>query len=56
MYLAKTLITDSLVAIGSAFGKTHSTVLYACKTIEQKIEKDETLTRQISLCKNHIVG
>ncbi|WP_375793272.1 chromosomal replication initiator protein DnaA [Chlamydia sp. 12-01] len=56
MYLAKTLITDSLVAIGSAFGKTHSTVLYACKTIEQKIEKDETLIRQISLCKNHIVG
>ncbi|AZU10512.1 chromosomal replication initiator protein DnaA [Chlamydia psittaci] len=56
MYLAKTLVTDSLVAIGSAFGKTHSTVLYACKTIEQKIEKDETLTRQISLCKNHIVG
>ncbi|ANG66400.1 chromosomal replication initiator protein DnaA [Chlamydia gallinacea] len=56
MYLAKTLITDSLVAIGSAFGKTHSTVLYACKTIEEKIEKDETLTRQINLCKNHIAG
>ncbi|WP_348663924.1 chromosomal replication initiator protein DnaA [Chlamydia vaughanii] len=56
MYLAKTLITDSLVAIGAAFGKTHSTVLYACKTIEEKIEKDDTLTSQINLCKNHIVG
>lgn len=56
MYLAKTLITDSLVAIGSSFGKTHSTVLYACKTIEEKIEKDETLMRQINLCKNHIIG
>lgn len=56
MYLAKTLITDSLVAIGAAFGKTHSTVLYACKTIEEKIEKEETLARQVNLCKNHIVG
>lgn len=56
MYLAKTLITDSLVTIGSAFGKTHSTVLYACKTIEQKLEKDVTLKNQINLCKNHIVG
>ncbi len=56
MYLAKTLITDSLVAIGSAFGKTHSTILYACKSIEQKIEKDETLKSQINLCKNHISG
>ena len=54
MYLAKTLITDSLVAIGAAFGKTHSTVLYACKTIEQKIEKDALLKNQISLCKNNI--
>ncbi|ANH79157.1 chromosomal replication initiator protein DnaA [Candidatus Chlamydia sanziniae] len=56
MYLAKMLITDSLVAIGASFGKTHSTVLYACKTIEQKLQKDETLKRQINLCKNHIVG
>ncbi|EPP35051.1 chromosomal replication initiator protein DnaA [Chlamydia ibidis] len=56
MYLAKTLITDSLVAIGAAFGKTHSTVLYACKTIEQKIINDEMLKRQIQLCKNHVVG
>ncbi|WP_100934830.1 chromosomal replication initiator protein DnaA [Candidatus Chlamydia corallus] len=56
MYLAKTLITDSLVAIGTAFGKTHSTVLYACKTIEHKLQNDETLKRQVNLCKNHIVG
>lgn len=56
MYLAKTLITDSLVAIGAAFGKTHSTVLYACKTIEHKLQNDETLKRQVNLCKNHIVG
>ncbi|SPN73559.1 Chromosomal replication initiator protein DnaA,chromosomal replication initiation protein,DNA replication protein,chromosomal replication initiator protein DnaA,Bacterial dnaA protein [Chlamydia serpentis] len=56
MYLAKTLITDSLVAIGTSFGKTHSTVLYACKTIEHKLQSDETLKRQVNLCKNHIVG
>lgn len=56
MYLAKTLITDSLVAIGAAFGKTHSTILYACKTIEHKLQEDDTLKHQVNLCKNHIVG
>lgn len=56
MYLAKSLISESLTEIGAAFGKTHSTVLYACKTIEQKISKDSSLLSQIHLCKNHIVG
>lgn len=56
MYLAKSLISDSLTDIGAAFGKTHSTVLYACKTIEQKLNKDSALLNQIHICKNHILG
>lgn len=56
MYLAKSLISESLTDIGAAFGKTHSTVLYACKTVEHKISKDTALLSQIHLCKNHIVG
>lgn len=54
MYLAKELISDSLMMIGASFGKTHSTILHACKTIETKITKDETLRRQLMLCRRNI--
>lgn len=54
MYLAKELINDSLIMIGTAFGKTHSTILHACKTIENKIKIDESLRRQIALCRRNI--
>lgn len=54
MYLAKELIQESLIMIGASFGKTHSTILHACKTIENKIKKDESLKRQIALCRRNI--
>lgn len=54
MYLAKEMIQESLIMIGASFGKTHSTILHACKTIENKIKKDESLKRQISLCRRNI--
>ncbi len=54
MHLAKELMSDSLMAIGAAFGKTHSTILHACKTIANKIQKDDGLKKQIALCKRHI--
>ncbi|MEG0036677.1 MAG: chromosomal replication initiator protein DnaA [Victivallaceae bacterium] len=54
MYLAKTLISDSISAIGKEFGKTHSTILYSCKTVEQKLKEDEGLKRYVQLCKRHI--
>ena len=38
MYLAKELIQDSLMMIGASFGKTHSTILHACKSIENKLK------------------
>ena len=40
--------------IGAAFGKTHSTILYACKTIEEKIKTDEGLKRLVNLCQRSI--
>ncbi len=47
MYLAKELMTDSLVKLASAFGgKTHSTLLHAWKKIREQLERDETLRRQ----------
>jgi chromosomal replication initiator protein len=54
MYLAKEMIQESLIMIGASFGKTHSTILHACKTIESKIKKDEALRRQISLCRRNV--
>lgn len=54
MYLAKEMINDSLMMIGASFGKTHSTILHACKTIEDKIKKEESLRRQIALCRRNV--
>jgi len=54
MYLAKEMISESLIMIGASFGKTHSTILHACKTIENKLKNDESLKRQIALCRRNI--
>ncbi|MCB1113905.1 MAG: chromosomal replication initiator protein DnaA [Chlamydiia bacterium] len=54
MYLAKMLLDGSLMVIGESFGKTHSTILHACKTIEKKLETNETLRRQIGMCRRTI--
>jgi len=54
MFLAKELIHESLVMLGASFGKTHSTILHACKSIENKISHDEMLERQINMVRRHI--
>lgn len=54
MYLAKEMMQESLIMIGASFSKTHSTILHACKTIENKIKTDDGLKRQISLCRRNI--
>ncbi len=54
MYLAKELIDDSLITLGVAFGKTHSTILHAHKNIEKKICLDEMLQRQVGMVKRMI--
>ncbi|MEI8125158.1 MAG: chromosomal replication initiator protein DnaA [Parachlamydiaceae bacterium] len=54
MYLAWKWINESLQMLGSSFGKTHSTVLHACKNIEKKIVADEMLRRQISMVERSI--
>jgi chromosomal replication initiator protein len=54
MFLAKELIDESLVMIASSFGKTHSTVLHACKTIGKLISQNETLKRQIDMVRRNL--
>ena len=44
MYLTRTLTDTSLPAIGKAFGgKDHSTVLHACKKVEEKIADGQVI-------------
>ncbi|GAB4539944.1 MAG: chromosomal replication initiator protein DnaA [Thermodesulfovibrionia bacterium] len=48
MYLAKLLTDSSLSDIGRNFGgKDHSTVIHACKLIEERKEKDEEFRKTI---------
>ncbi len=54
MYLAWKWINESLQMLGASFGKTHSTILHACKNIEKKIADDDTLRRQINMVERNI--
>ena len=54
MYLAWKWINESLQMLGASFGKTHSTILHACKNIEKKVADDDVLRRQITLVERSI--
>lgn len=54
MYLAKEMINESLIMLGSAFGKTHSTILHAHKSIEKRLVDDEVLRRQVGMVRRNI--
>lgn len=54
MYLANKLINDSLQMLGASFGKTHSTIIHACRSIEKKAAEDEKLRRQIGMVERDI--
>jgi chromosomal replication initiator protein len=50
MYLCRTLAGSSLPDIGLFFGgKDHSTVIHACKVIEEKKEKDPELKARLEM-------
>lgn len=54
MYLALKLIKESLQTLGSYFGRTHSTLLHACKNIEKRLSEDEKLRRQVNMVERHM--
>lgn len=56
MYLACKLINESLQMLGNSFGKTHSTLLHACKSIEKKLGSDDILRRQINMVERNIAA
>jgi chromosomal replication initiator protein len=47
MYLARQLTDNSLHTIGLAFGRDYSTVIHSIKKVEQCLEKDPELKRQV---------
>lgn len=54
MYLALKLIKESLQTLGCYFGRTHSTLLHACKNVEKRLAEDEKLRRQVNMVERHI--
>ena len=48
MYLSRMLTNHSLQEIGEAFGgRDHGTVIHACKTVENMMEQDESVLRNV---------
>ncbi|MBI5407953.1 MAG: chromosomal replication initiator protein DnaA [Nitrospirae bacterium] len=57
MYLSKILTDSSLSEIGKNFGgKDHSTVIHACKLIEERRKKDEEFDKKIDYLIKKIKG
>jgi chromosomal replication initiator protein len=55
MYLAKELMSESLVKLAASFGgKTHSTLLHAWKKIADLCSKDEKWRRQIEAARRNL--
>ena len=57
MYFAKRLTKDSLSTIGNAIGnKNHATVLYACKTIENRMATNAEFRNRVEQIHRYIVS
>ena len=56
MYLAKTMTDESLVNLGTFFGKKHSTVLYAYDKIKNDMQKNAVLADTINELMNSLLN
>ena len=57
MYLSRELTKSSFINIGMHLGgRDHSTVIHACKNIENKIVRDKDFKMKINNIKNDILG
>ena len=54
MYLAKNMTSKSLPEIGIAFGRDHSTIIHAIRTIEDLIKTDADIAQSVDLLKRSI--
>ena len=56
MYLVKTLTTKSLPDIGHAFGRDHTTIMHAIRTVADLIKKDATVCEDVNRLKKMLGG
>lgn len=55
MYMSRTLTSESLQDIGEAFGgRDHGTVIHACKAVENMMEQDESVKRNIEFIQEQL--
>lgn len=54
MYLSRELTSQSLPSIGQAFGKNHATVMYACKTVGEKVKADAAFRQTLSVLQQRL--
>lgn len=55
MYLCRTLTHDSLADIGETFGgRDHGTVIHACKAVENMMDQDESIKRNVEYLKSQL--
>lgn len=55
MYLAKKLAKMPLTAIGTRLSRTHATVLYACKNIEERLPLEKQLQEDVNKIESALV-
>ena len=57
MYFCKELTETSLANIGAHIGgRDHSTVIHACKNIENKIQDNNKFQRKVKIMKDELSG
>lgn len=56
MYLAKKLAGMSLKNIGNKLGRTHATVIYACRNIEERVSVERGLRDEIETIKQAVMA
>jgi len=57
MYLTRMLTSHSLQEIGNAFGKRdHGTVIHACKTIENLMQQDASVAREVTYLQTQLAS
>jgi chromosomal replication initiator protein len=57
MYLAKQHTTNSLPEIGRKFSnRDHTTVIHAVKTVEQLMQKDEEMRKNINNIRQNLLS
>jgi chromosomal replication initiator protein len=56
MFLCRSLTSSSFPEIGARFEKDHSTVMHACRRIEEQVEKDPTVRKEIAEIRSRLTS